>query len=158
MSLAQGCAGKSEDCVSRMSAPSELRLFIRTAIKSARFPQNSQIAEDIVCRAIELVRNHRKYPTASYNEASKVTRQNHGTSRALGRKSEQEQRFLIFSALFRAWYLGFEVKPKINNRYGKTTPFVAFAEPILMHEGIGKTIAHSEEYQSYRKRILSELK
>jgi len=139
-----------------MAITFNLRQFVRAAIKSARFPQNSKIAEDIVVEAIYLIRDYRKNPTKSYNKASKVTRQNHGTSRALGRKSEERLRFLLFSALFRAWYLGFGVKPKINNRYGKATPFVGFAEPILMHEGIGKTITHLEEYQSYRKQIIAQ--
>ena len=140
-----------------MATPPDPRPFIRAAIKSARFPQNSINAEDILVNAIELVRKYRNNPSASYTKARKVTAKNHGTSRKLGRKSEQELRFFLFSALFRAWYLGFEVKPRINNRYGKTTPFVGFADPILMREGIGKTISHLEEYQSYRKKIISDL-
>lgn len=147
-----------------MTTPINPQPFIRAAISSARFPQNSKIAEDILVAAIALIRDYRRFPTKAYprtfeetKENLKVTRQNHGISRTAGRKNEELLRFLLFSALFRAWYLGFAVKPRINNKYGKTTPFVGFADPILQYVGIGKTIAHLEEYQSYRKRTIALL-
>jgi len=86
-----------------MTTPINPRPFIQAAISSARFPQNSKIAEDILVVAIDLIRDYRRFPTKAYphtfegtKENLKVTRQNHGISRLLDGKTKSFYGFYYF--------------------------------------------------------------
>ena len=138
-----------------MATANILRQSVQAAIKSAKFQQNSQKAEDILVRAIEDTLDYRANPHASY-KGKKVTRISFGTERPAGRKDETLIRAIVISALFRAWLLGLGKSPRINNKGYRPSSFVVFAESILRIAGIGKVVDHLEQYRSYRKQALKD--
>jgi hypothetical protein len=77
-------------------------------------------------------------------------------SRLPGRQDDFLLRAYVFSALFRAWMIGFDVYPSINNKHKSATQFVIFADFVLHRLGIGKVEDHLEQFRSYRKKLLIE--
>lgn len=73
-----------------------------------------------------------------------------------GRPDERVLRTIVFASLFRAWMLGKNSYPTINNKNYPPSQFVVFAEPILWGLGIGKTEDHLEEFRSVRKKVLED--
>ena len=76
--------------------------------------------------------------------------------RGKGRPSEALVRDLLIAGLFRAWMVGFQEYPKINNKNYPLSPFVRFATAILTREGIGKIEDHLEEFRAYRKKCMTD--
>ncbi len=111
--------------------------------KSQQIKQIKQIVIDAIRHADFYYRN----PVAGY-EALKPTRQNFGTSRKRGRKPLKNIRYLIYSALFKSWLLGFSEIPKVNNKNYRDTKFVSFARLVSELVGLGKVLQHLEEFRS----------
>jgi hypothetical protein len=63
--------------------------------------------------------------------------------------------FYLFSALMRAWILGFGQLPRINQKRNPIeAPFVRFARTILRPLGMGnKLVDYIDEYRSYKKAL-----
>jgi hypothetical protein len=77
-------------------------------------------------------------------------------SRLRGRRDDFLLRAYVFSTLFRAWMIGFNEYPKINNKGSSPTQFGIFADFVLHRLGIGKVEDHLEQFRSYRKKLLIE--
>lgn len=131
------------------------RREIREAIKRARFSKNARRAEEILIRAIRYSRLFRKRPPKiDYHEGLKINlplRQD-----LKSRDFKHHQRTLVINALFRAWQLGFDEEPIINNRGNDSRPFLTFAEDILIGEEIYNTIDNLDAYRSLRKKLLNQ--
>jgi len=60
---------------------------------------------------------------------------------------------MLISALFRAWMVGFDKMPTLNNKSHYDSDFFKFAQNIIALEGIGNIHTHLEEYWSIRKKL-----
>ena len=132
--------------------PKNIRLEMRCHIVGSRFPMATRgKVETILVRAVRYVRVIRKSrkichkPLQSQDSLMKA--------RKRGRQDEALLRAYVFAALFRAWMIGFDEYPKINNKGSAASPFVIFAETVLQRLGIGKVEDHLEEFRSYRKKL-----
>ena len=68
-----------------------------------------------------------------------------------GRPDQKQIRTILISAICRAWMVGVEHEPTLNNKKEYDSAFMTFALHILALEGIGHIHKHLEEYWSIRK-------
>ncbi|QWE27500.1 hypothetical protein [Polynucleobacter sp. AP-Ainpum-60-G11] len=136
-----------------IASPKNIRLEMRRHIAGTNMPfTKRRKIEDLLVRAVRYFRIMR-----SSRHKSSFPRPGNLLVRlplARGRQDETLLRAYIFSALFRAWMIGFDQYPKINNKGYPATNFVNFADYVLKRIGIGKAEDHLEEFRSYRKKIL----
>jgi len=158
--MALGCAGKQPNltpCKMALAIRKNIRLELRSDIAAVNFPYGKRRGiEDLLVRTVRYYRaicnQRQKRPSQSKSPklASGVLVM---TSRLRGRQDDSLLRAYVFSALFRAWMIGFGEYPKINNKGGSATQFVIFADFILHRLHIGKVENHLEEFRSYRKKL-----
>jgi hypothetical protein len=141
-----------------IARPKNIRLDLRSDIAYANFPYSKRRqVEEILVRAARyyrVIRNHRKKRPSQ----SRKSKMRQGLlviqAKPQGRQDESLLRAYLFSALFRAWMIGFNEYPKINNKGYSATAFVTFADFVLQRLSIGKAEDHLEEFRSYRKKVL----
>lgn len=130
--------------------PKNIRQQVRADIANAGFPYAAQAqAETSTVRLVRQFRVYRKRFGSNGVQPGDWTKK-----RGKGRPSEELPRALLIAGLFRAWMVAFQKYPKINNKNYPLSPFVRFATPILMREGIGKIEDHLEEFRAYRKKCM----
>lgn len=71
-----------------------------------------------------------------------------------GPKDKKEIRMYLISQIHFAWLAGFKDYPTISNKGCPKSPFMKFAESILISEGVFKVIDNLEAFRSYRKKEL----
>ena len=69
----------------------------------------------------------------------------------IGRYDQEPARVILISAICRAWMVGIDHAPTLNNKKDYDSAFMTFALHILALEGIGHIHKHLEEYWSIRK-------
>jgi len=133
-----------------LAIPKNIRLQIRYAITTARFPSKKRKAvETLLVRAVRQFRVMRvRIPVSDGPTHHPVIK------RGKGRPNQTLLRNFLIAAVFRAWMVEFNQHPAINRKRDMPTAFVRFAQTILMREGIGKTLDNLEKFQSYRKRLM----
>jgi len=125
-----------------------LEAQIRAYLIAAGFKSHNSMIEPFIVGAILRVRDYKANPIP-------IAAQPTPNGQAMrGAKNKDALRMYLYSILFTAWVWEFEVKPRINNKKGKSTPFTNFAAPILKREKFGKFIDHAEKYQSYRAEAI----
>ena len=130
--------------------PKNIRQQIRADIARAGFPYGTRA--QVETSSVRIVRQFR---VCRGRLANTVLRPEDLTrKRGKGRPSEALARDLVIAGLFRAWMVGFQEYPKINNKNYPLSPFVRFATAILTREGIGKIEDHLEEFRAYRKKCM----
>lgn len=132
--------------------PVTLEKDVARIVKGTKFRAKSQKIKKIIIGAIRQADFYYLNPVVGYQQL-KPTRQNFGTLRKRGRKPLKNIRYLIYSALFRSWLLGFSEIPKINNKNYRDTKFVSFARLISELVGLGKVLQNLEDFRSYRKQL-----
>ena len=135
-----------------LAQPKNIRLEMRCHIANRHFPIRTRPAvEKLLVRAVRYVRVIRKSRKICYEPLQ--SQDPLLKARERGRQDEALLRAYVFSALFRAWMMGFDEYPKINNKGYEASPFVIFAETVLQRLGIGNIEDHLEEFRSYRKKL-----
>lgn len=69
----------------------------------------------------------------------------------MGRYDQEPARVILISAISRAWIIGVDREPTLNNKKEYDSAFMTFALHILASEGIGHIHKHLEKYWSIRK-------
>jgi len=128
------------------------RSEIRAAVRRAGFPKHRKKIEHILIRAIRIARLYGKKPP-KWDYGSDLLHPVPFHPQFKLRPHKSKQRDLIINALFRSWQLGFDEDPVINNRGYESSPFVRFAEDILLGEEIYNTIDNLDQYRSNKKRL-----
>lgn len=129
-----------------------IRSAIDQVMRTAKFKKHCQFCENIIYEAIENAIDYQKNPHFSY-AGKKITRQTFGTTRPNNRDQEQIRMYLL-AAFWRAWQIGKDEKPKVNNRKDTDTNFVHFVRQLAVHFGLGNIIKNLECFESYRKQCL----
>ena len=138
-----------------LAQPRNIRRELRRHIASSNIPfgKRRQI-EDLLVRAIRYFRVMRKSRQKSLPQSP--TNPLPTNSLLRGRQDDSLLRDYIFSALFRAWMIGMDQYPRINNKGYPATQFVIFSEYVLERLGIGKIEDHFEEFRSHRKKLMTD--
>ena len=138
-----------------LAQPKNIRCELRRHIASSNIPfaKRRQI-EDLLVRAIRYFRVMRKSRQKSLPQSP--TNPLPTNSLLRGRQDDSLLRDYIFSALFRAWMIGMDQYPRINNKGYPATQFVIFSEYVLERLGIGKIEDHFEEFRSHRKKLMTD--
>ncbi len=134
----------------------QLEFEVRKAVAAGKFKQNTAAIEEIILGACVIFLN-KALPENISQEINLTDLPNLPLAiNPRGRPSEVMFRNIVFASLFRAWMLGKDEDPIINNKGYPASPFVVFAEPILEGLGIGKVEDHLEEFRSYRKKAFED--
>ena len=138
-----------------LAQPRNIRRELRRHIASSNIPfgKRRQI-EDLLVRAIRYFRVMRKSRQKSLPQSP--TNPLPTNSLLRGRQDDSLLRDYIFSTLFRAWMIGMDQYPRINNKGYQATQFVIFSEYVLQRLGIGKIEDHFEEFRSHRKKLMTD--
>ena len=143
-----------------LAKPNNIRLELRGDIAAANFPFGKRREiETLLVRTVRYyrtIKNHRKIRPSQSRAPKLCTGLLVMKSRLRGRQDDFLLRAYVFSALFRAWMIGFNEYPKINNKGSSPTQFGIFADFVLHRLGIGKVEDHLEQFRSYRKKLLIE--
>jgi hypothetical protein len=140
-----------------LAKPKNIRLELRSDIANANFPvRKRHVVEVLLVRTVRYYRAIRQSRQKRPSQA-RTPQLRSGLllmkARLRGRQDDFPLRAYVFAALFRAWMIGFDEYPKVNNKGGSATPFVIFADFVLHRLGIGKVEDHLEEFRSYRKKL-----
>jgi hypothetical protein len=130
----------------------QLRRQLHLKIAKAKFPFGKrQRVEEILVHAICHFRLHRN---RRRNNSPPLPGRLHfrGISQKRGPKDNKAVRLFLLSRIHYAWMIGFSDYPKINNKDYPDSPFVVFAESILLSEGVARIHTNLEEFRSYRKK------
>ena len=73
-----------------------------------------------------------------------------------GPKSNKDIRMYLLSQIHYVWVFGFNEYPNINNKNYPDTPFVIFAESIMLREGVARIRTNLEEFRTYRKKQMQD--
>jgi len=73
-----------------------------------------------------------------------------------GPKNKKMPRLYLQSQIHYAWIVGKKSYPSINNVDYPTSPFIAFAEDVMVGEGIFRATKNWEEFRSFRKKALQQ--
>jgi len=130
----------------------QLRRQLHLKIANAKFPFGSRArVEDILVQAVCYFRIHRN--RQQKNSAPLTGKTNFRiTPQKRGPKDKKDTRMYLMSQIYYAWILGFNAYPKINNKDYADSPFVIFAQSILLSEGVARIHTNLEEFRSYRKK------
>lgn len=138
-----------------MALLTKIRSEVRQKLKSAKFPAaHRDRAEDMVVRAIV---HFRLYRNRSQLRAQAILASRHRSNmkpQKRGPKDETLLRMYLLSQLHLAWMIAFKEYPKINNKHYADTPFVVFAESILLTERVFRIRGNLEDFRSYRRHQL----
>ena len=130
--------------------------MVRTAIAKVRpkFQGNHLMAADTIINALQVAKDYKPRPKIAFRGSRSAWTTRVKRSGA-GRPCDDLWHFYLFSALMRAWILGFGKLPRINQKRDPIeTPFVVFARTILLHLGMGnKLVDYIDEYRSYKKAL-----
>lgn len=133
-----------------LAIPKNIRRQVRADIVAAKFPMKTRtLAEQIIVRKVRQFRVYRKQLGKTVLLPEDLSQR-----RGKGRPAQEMLRAVLISGLFRAWMVGFDTYPKINNKNDPLSNFVRFASTILTREGIGKIEDHLEEFRAYRKKCM----
>jgi hypothetical protein len=139
-----------------LKPPSKHRHYkmVRAAIAKAKFKGNHLFAADTIINALQIAQDFRSRPKIPYR-GTRPTWQNMGQKSGAGRPNDDLRNFYLFSALTRAWILGFGKLPRISQPGNpKESAFVVFARTILQPMGMGnKLVDCIDEYRSYKKAL-----
>lgn len=132
----------------------QLRRQLHAKIAKAKFPFGQrQRVEDILVQTLCHFRIHRNRQqknlapiTGRFQFQKQVQKR--------GPKDKKEIRMYLLSQIHYAWAVGFKAYPNINNKSYPDSPFVIFAESILLGEGVARIHTNLEEFRSYRKKQL----
>ena len=125
---------------------------INEVIRQAGFPLKKRAAvTEIINFGLEQFREYKtKFYYSHTGKKIKKPRPSHTTK--IGRYDQKGARTILISALRRAWMVGFDEAPTLNNKKNYDSDFFKFAQNIMALEGIGDIHAHLEEYWSIRKK------
>jgi len=112
------------------------------------------MAADTIINALQIAKDYKPRPKIAFG-ATRPAWQTKGKRSGAGRPRNDLWHFYLFSALMRAWILGFGQLPRINQkRDPNEAPFVTFARTILRPLGMGnKLVDYIDEYRSYKKAL-----
>ncbi len=130
--------------------------MVRAAIAAVRpkFQGNHLMAADTIINALQIAQDYKLRSKKPYR-GTRSTWKTRGQRRRAGRPRNDLRHFYLFSALMRAWILGFGQLPRINQKRDPIeAPFVTFARTILRPLGMGnKLVDYIDEYRSYKKAL-----
>lgn len=130
--------------------------MVRAAIANVRpkFKGNHLMAADTIINALQIAQDYQLRPKIPYR-GTRPTWKTMGQRSGAGRPDNDLWHFYLFSALTRAWILGFGQLPRINQKRDLIeAPFVKFARVILQHLGMdNKLVDYIDEYRSYKKAL-----
>ncbi len=130
--------------------------MVRAAIAAVRpkFQGNHLMAADTIINALLIAQDYKLRSKKPYR-GTRSTWKTLGQRRRAGRPRNDLWHFYLFSALMRAWILGFGQLPRINQKRDPIeAPFVTFARTILRPLGMGnKLVDYIDEYRSYKKAL-----
>ncbi len=130
--------------------------MVRAAIAAVRpkFQGNHLMAADTIINALQIAQDYKLRSKNPYR-GTRSTWKTLGQRRRAGRPRNDLWHFYLFSALMRAWILGFGQLPRINQKRDPIeAPFVTFARTILRPLGMGnKLVDYIDEYRSYKKAL-----
>lgn len=141
------------DDVRRTNVRQEMKdLVKRTGFKNQQYAKQ---IEDILVRAIRVSRLYRRrLPKDVF--VPELNRWIPHVKEKQGRQDQRRQRYILLSAICRAWLLGFNEQPIVNKKGNDSRPFVTFVEDIFMGEDIANTIDNIDDYRSHKKRLYRE--
>ena len=126
---------------------------IQKHIDESEFKSDANLraqAADILWNGIQLFRENKNRRYRSHKDKLiKKPLPSHKTS--LGRYDQEPARVILISAICRAWMIGVDHAPTLNNKKDYDSAFMTFALHILALEGIGHIHKHLEAYWSIRK-------
>jgi len=130
--------------------------MVRAAIAAVRpkFQGNHLMAADTIINALQIAKDYKPRPKIAFG-ATRPAWQTKGKRSGAGRPCDDLWHFYLFSALMRAWILGFGQLPRINQKRDPIeTPFVTFARTVLRPLGMGnKLVDYIDEYRSYKRAL-----
>jgi hypothetical protein len=130
--------------------------MVRAAIAAVRpkFQGNHLMAADTIINALQIAQDYKLRSKKPYR-GTRSTWKTLGQRRRAGRPRNDLWHFYLFSALMRAWILGFGQLPRINQKRDPIeAPFVTFARTILRPLGMGnKLVDYIDKYRSYKKAL-----
>ena len=127
----------------------ELKQHIHQSAFSADERLRTQALE-IVWNGIQLFRENKVRRYRSHKDKLiKNPLPSHQT--LMGRYDQESARVILISAICRAWIIGVDREPTLNNKKEYDSAFMTFALHILASEGIGHIHKHLEKYWSIRK-------
>ena len=107
-------------------------------------------AADIIWNGLLLFRENKKRKYMSHT-GKLVNKPSRTHTVPTGRPDQKQIRTILISAICRAWMVGVDHEPTLNNKKEYDSAFMTFALHILALEGIGHIHKHLEEYWSIRK-------
>lgn len=149
---------RSEQDAALMIDPKTHRHYkmVRAAIADVRpkFKGNHLNAADTIINALQIAKDFKPRPKIAFR-GTRPAWQTRGKKRGAGRPCDDLWHFYLFSALMRAWILGFGQLPRINQKRGPVeAPFVVFARTILRPLGMGnKLVDYIDQYRSYKSAL-----
>ena len=130
----------------------QIRAAVSKYLAKAAFPMaNRAQVENILVMAIC---HYRLFLKRAKNNTAPLpgrTRLNN-PPKTRGPKNKKMPRLYLQSQIHYAWLLGKKSYPSINNVDYPTSPFITFAEDVMVGEGIFRATKNWEEFRSYRKR------
>jgi hypothetical protein len=130
----------------------QIRNAVKKYLANASFPiANRAQVENILVRAIchyRLFLKRAKNNTAPLPGRTRLK----DPPRTRGPKNKKMSRLYLQSQIYYAWLLGKKADPSINNVHYSDSPFIIFADNILLAEGIFRSTKNWEEFRSYRKK------
>ncbi len=130
--------------------------MVRAAIAAVRpkFQGNHLMAADTIINALQIAQDYKLRSKKPYR-GTRSTWKTLVQRRRAGRPRNDLWHFYLFSALMRAWILGFGQLPRINQKRDPIeAPFVTFARTILRPLGMGnKLVDYIDKYRSYKKAL-----
>lgn len=131
----------------------QMRTQIQRALENAGFTKTLSIsAQSIFDAKIEAKERQRRryYDYAKQGYSSKPK----GRPGVMGRPSEENFRFYLYSTILRAWVREFGVAPKVHKKNFEGHPLVELIRALLYPRGNAKLRHHLEHYFSYRNRLI----
>ena len=134
---------------------------VSSALMAAGFSDQGAKVKDRILIALANAIDYQKTPYKPY-VFKKLRRDTLGCARSRGPHQKALVRYLLIYSLFWAWRQEFGQEPKINRKIAQgdweknTTPFVAFAKPILAAAKIYKVIDNLNTYLAYERALLEE--
>ena len=130
--------------------------MVRAAIAAVRpkFQGNHLMAADTIINALQIAQDY-KQRSKKHSRGTRSIWKTLEQRRGAGRPRNDLWHFYLFSALMRAWILGFGQLPRINQKRNPIeAPFVTLTRTILRPLGMGnKLVDYIDEYRSYKKAL-----
>lgn len=134
----------------------QIRAAVNKHLAKAAFPiANRTQVENILVMAIchyRLFLNRIKNNTAPLPGRTNLN----NPPKRRGPKNKKMPRLYLQSQIHYAWIVGKKSYPSINNVHYPNSPFIAFAEDVMMGEGIFRATKNWEEFRSFRKKAFAQ--